>query len=281
MKHCEAKRFFFIENANIDESGLNNNKLHLNKKGTIILTQNIKRSFNQFWSSDGQTHEVDVTNSNLIENRDIDQVLKALRNDNTSNLNFCYLNININLVRNKLPYLQTIINRNTDIVATAETKLDASFLSSQFILEGYYIPYCLDINNKSGGMLVYVKHPVPSRCLSCEELFASMEAIPFEINSRKEKWLVISFYRPHLQNSEYFLNFFTKIIEFFALWNIHLILGDFNLEPTDSAPMIFLDSNSITSFIKTNTRFTGFLHNLILTNRNLNSTICFNIWNPN
>ena len=48
MKHCEAKRFFFIENANIDESDLNNNKLRLNKKGTIIPIQNIKRSFNQF-----------------------------------------------------------------------------------------------------------------------------------------------------------------------------------------------------------------------------------------
>ena len=38
-KYCEGKGFVFIENANIDESGLNNSKLHLNKKRTNILTQ--------------------------------------------------------------------------------------------------------------------------------------------------------------------------------------------------------------------------------------------------
>ena len=41
-KYCESKGFVFIKNANINESGLNNSKLHLNKKGTNILTQNIK-----------------------------------------------------------------------------------------------------------------------------------------------------------------------------------------------------------------------------------------------
>ena len=37
-KYCEGKGFVFIENTNIDESDLNNSKLHLNKKGTSILT---------------------------------------------------------------------------------------------------------------------------------------------------------------------------------------------------------------------------------------------------
>ena len=47
-KYCEGKGFVFIENDNISESDLNNSKLHLNKKGTNIVIQNIKRSFNQF-----------------------------------------------------------------------------------------------------------------------------------------------------------------------------------------------------------------------------------------
>ena len=42
-KYCEGKGFVFTENADISESGLNNSKLHLNKKGTNILTQNIKK----------------------------------------------------------------------------------------------------------------------------------------------------------------------------------------------------------------------------------------------
>ena len=48
IKYCETKGFVFNENNNISESGLNNSKLHLNEKGTNIITQNIKRSFNQF-----------------------------------------------------------------------------------------------------------------------------------------------------------------------------------------------------------------------------------------
>ena len=47
-KYCKSKGFVFIENASINESGLNNSKLHLNKKGKNVLTQKMKRSFNQF-----------------------------------------------------------------------------------------------------------------------------------------------------------------------------------------------------------------------------------------
>ena len=130
-------------------------------------------------------------------------------------------------------------------------KLYASFPSAQFTLEGYNTPYRRD-TKKSGGILVYVKSSTPSRCLSFAELCISIEAISFEADLRKKKWLVISIYRPSSQNSEYFLNFLTKIIDYFAsTYDNRLILGDFNLEPIDSALMGFLDSNSLTNLIKT------------------------------
>ena len=173
-------------------------------------------------------------------------------------------------MRNKFTDLQTIINGNVDIVSIAETKLDASVPSAQFTLEEYHTAYGLDTNNKSGGILLYLKSSIPSRCLCYEELRISIQVIPFEINLRKEKCLVISIYRPPSQNSEYFLNSLTKIIDYFAnTYDNHLILGDFNLEPTDSALMGFLDSNSLTNLIKTNTCFKGkgSCIDLILTNR--------------
>ena len=105
----------------------------------------------------------------MIENNNIDQALKVLRNDNPSNLNFCYRNINS--VRNKFTDLKTIINGNVDIVSKAETKLDGSFPCAQFILDGYHTPYRLDVNSKNGGLLVYVKSSIPSRSLSCNEDF--------------------------------------------------------------------------------------------------------------
>ena len=161
-------------------------------------------------------------------------------------------------MRNKVTDLQTIINGNIDIVSVMETKLDASFPSAQFTLEGYHTPCRLDKNNKTGGILVYVKSSIPLSCLSFEELCISIQAIPFEINLRKEKWLVISIYRPPSQNSEYFLKSLTKIIDYFANTDDnHLILCDFNLEPTYSALMGFLDSNSVTNLILTNRKFTS------------------------
>ena len=168
------------------------------------------------------THEADITDSNLFDNNKTDQVLKVLKNDNPSNLNFCYLDINS--VRNKFTDLQTIINGNVDIVSIAETKLDDSFPSTQFTL-GYHTPYRLEVNNKSGGILVYVKSSIPSHCLCYEELRISIQATTFEINLRKEEWLVISIYCPHSQNSEYFLNSLIKIIDYFACTHDnHLIL---------------------------------------------------------
>ena len=69
---------------------------------------------------------------------------------------------------------------------------------------------------------------------------------------------MISIYHPPSQNSENVLNSLTKIIEYFAkTYGNHLIFGDFNLEPTDSALMRFLDSNSLTNLIKTKTCFKG------------------------
>ena len=72
------------------------------------------------------------------------------------------------------------------------------------------------------------------------------------------------------QNTEYFLNSLTKIINYFAnTYDNHLILGDFNLEQTNSTLMGFLDSTSLTNLIKTNTWFKGkgSCIDLILTNR--------------
>ena len=79
-----------------------------------------------------------------------------------------------------------------------------------------------------------------------------------------------SIYRPPSRNSEYVLNSLTKIIDYFANTYVnHLILGGFNLGPTDSALMGFLDSSSLTNLIETNTCFKGkgSCIYLILTNR--------------
>ena len=160
---------------------MNNSKLHLNHKRTNILCQNIKNSIYHYWISTN-SREIDITDLSLP--KDIDQILFDLKANNTSNLNFAYLNINS--VRTNFENFKEIINENVDIFTIAKTKLNGSFPTSQFELEGYYSPFRLDITKQSGGLLVYTKSSVPSSQLSYWSIYDSIQAIPFEINLRKE-----------------------------------------------------------------------------------------------
>lgn len=65
---------------------------------------------------------------------------------------------------------------------------------------------------------------------------------------------MVSIYRPPSQNSEYFLNAFIDIIDYFSrMCDNHLAIGDFNLEPNDLCIKSFLNSNNFNNLIKTNT----------------------------
>ena len=84
--------------------------------------------------------------------------LKSLRIHNNSNIIVSYLN---NSIRNKFDDLKLVIDENVDILCIAETKIDESFPTAQFILPGYHKPYRLDITDKQGGLLVYIKSHLP------------------------------------------------------------------------------------------------------------------------
>ena len=45
--YCSGKGFIFVNNSTVNQSCLNKSKLHLNKKGTILLTNNIKQSLKE------------------------------------------------------------------------------------------------------------------------------------------------------------------------------------------------------------------------------------------
>ena len=69
---------------------------------------------------------------------------------------------------------------------------------------------------------------------------------------------MISIYHPPLQDSVFFLNSLTKIIDVFAVkHDNYLLLGDFDFESGNTILTNFLDSNNLTNLIKTNTCFKG------------------------
>ena len=79
-----------------------------------------------------------------------------------------------------------IVGSNVDILSIAETKRDSSFSNVQFLLPVFQEPLRLDINHRSGGLLVYIKASLSSKILSKFKLPINIQIKPFEINLRKE-----------------------------------------------------------------------------------------------
>ena len=65
--------------------------------------------------------------------------LRDIKFKNINNPILAY--INVNSIRNGHADLFSVIYSNIEIVTIAETKLDSSFPSAQFIVDGYSAPY--------------------------------------------------------------------------------------------------------------------------------------------
>ena len=50
----------------------------------------------------------------------------------------------------------------------------------------------LDITDSKGSLMVFVKSHIPSRKLNDFKIPSNIQIKPFEINLRKEKWLIAS-----------------------------------------------------------------------------------------
>ena len=94
-----------------------------------------------------------MSSSNLnVESRYFGDELELLR---VSNINRVIIGqININLIRTKFDDLVMGVRGIIDILMISETQLDASFPTSQFLINGYTSLYRLDRNGKVGGILV-------------------------------------------------------------------------------------------------------------------------------
>ena len=124
--------------------------------------------------SSNSENEIDYNTSGKSENRLSDpiiiaentydsHVIKDLRNQNPFRV--IIDQININSIRNKFEPLVSFINNNLDILMISETKIDDTFPDSQFLIEGFSVPYRLDRTAKGGGILLYIREDIPSKLL--------------------------------------------------------------------------------------------------------------------
>ena len=103
--------------------------------------------------------------------------LKLLRVRNIGRVIIGYLNINS--VRNKFDALKEIASQSLDVLMIAETKLDATFPTGQFAIEGFATPFRLDRNANGGGILVYVQSDIPSHQVNSYKFSEGIVCISF------------------------------------------------------------------------------------------------------
>ena len=147
---------------------------------------------------------------------------------------------------------------NLDILLIGETKLDSSFPDVQFFIEGYNKPLRLDVPERSGRLLVFTKPHLPTRQSKKRKILMDMQIIIFELNLQKEKWLMVSVYKPRALDATYFLNWLSQIIDFYSIrYEKQVIIRDFNAAADNKSMREIVGLYDLVNWIKTTTCFKG------------------------
>ena len=214
------------------------------------------------------------SNDNTLSDDEKDiNPLQILKNLKIKNLNRLVIgHLNINSLRNKFESLKLLIKDNIDIMVITESKLDSTFPSEQFAIEGYNLPYRLDRDARSGGVIIYVREDIPCREFTNFNDVSNIEGIFLEINLRKTKWLLFGGYNPNKLNIGNFLGKLGPILDkhMYKFDNL-LLLGDFNSEMQEFRMSEFCNMYNLINLIKVPTSFKNPLSpssiDVILTNR--------------
>ena len=197
--------------------------------------------------------------------------LKSLRAKNHDKLIFAHLNINS--IRNKFIILKEFVKNTIDILLISETKIDDTFPSAQFLIEGFQVPYRLDRTGLGGGLLLYLRNSIPAKeklNFNCNT-GRDFECIFVEININKTKWLIVGTYNPCNSNIKQHLNTLSTCIDLLGReYDNFVIVGDFNSEPTEHELKDFCNIYDLKNLINEPTCF-----------KNINNPSCIDLFLTN
>ena len=90
--------------------------------------------------------------------------------------------------------MKDIVLKYIDILILTVTKLDETFLISEFLMDGFCKPYRFDRNENGGEVMVYIRDTTPSKILEKHICPNDIECIFIGLNLRKCKWLLCGTY---------------------------------------------------------------------------------------
>ena len=132
-------------------------------------------------------------------------------------------------------------------------------------------PFRYDRDRYGGGLLIYVRERAPIKELTIYKPPNDIECGQIELTVKKQKWILISIYRPPSQPEQYFFREIGKALDYFCRKYENIILiGDFNCEVGEDAISAFMDDYNLTNLVRCPTCFKSGNPrsiDLILTNR--------------
>ena len=178
-------------------------------------------------------------------------VLKEIRIKNVNKVVIGTLNINS--IASKFDDLRVMIDKNIDILTIQETKLDSSFPTQQFLLNGFSEPYRLDRDRDGGGVLIYVREDIPSKLLTKHTFTKNVEGLFVEVNLRKTKLLFFGGYRSdhpiHGLGKNDYLEQLSFAIDKYSSYDKILLAGDFNIDIEEEIIEDFLFEHDMKSIV--------------------------------
>ena len=133
----------------------------------------------------------------LKENLSEETGLQQLQKDRLKHKNPLIGYLNINSIRSKITGLRVIMKTLSldDYLILSETKIEESFPTSQFNVEGYEIRARRDQDKYVGGLIEFVR-----RGLICKKLRdyepKHSECLCYELTFTNNKWICFIIYRP-------------------------------------------------------------------------------------
>ena len=149
-----------------------------------------------------------------------------------------------------------------DYFVVSETKLDSSFPSAQFHINGYEVRARRDRDKSGGGLIEFVRKGfICKRLKKLEPKFSEVVRSEFTISNKK--WICFSVYRPPTQNNlECFFNeLATSLSQASIMCDNFIVMGDFNIDvnlPSHGHGKLeeFCNLFDLSNLIKSNTCFT-------------------------
>ena len=96
--------------------------------------------------------------------------------------------------------------KNVEVIVITVTKPDDTFPTSQFLVNGFPVPWRLNLNKNGLQVMIYICYDMPSKRLVKQVLPSDIERLFTELNFRKARWLLFRTYHAQSQSDPYCCN---------------------------------------------------------------------------